>query len=275
VALPGAEGGPGRPTAHSLDDTIGLLCQAILVDLCNEQCAVLASPWRAGLSSQGMMKGLPLLGQLGAFRLGADAPLAVDSPGGKALCELAARLGMFSASRARLWERLPPLRWLRRAPVLGWLTRHALAAFVGNVFGGADDDRERWRANLEAARRLVRRKREQLRLDYHKARRAGLCEWPTLASHAEALLKQPIAATRLTTDAELLGDGDMLTLSRGQYQRIAAEDGKAHSRRSRLMRAADEASAELHHPKSCHELLGSAAPATPQPPPSPPSAQTR
>jgi hypothetical protein len=214
-----------------------------------------------------MMKGLPLLGQLGAFRLGANEPLPADSPRGKALCELAARLGVFSASRARLWERLPPLSWLRRAPALDWLTRHALEAFVRNVFGGADDDRERWRANLEAAQRLVRRKRAELRLDYRKARRAGRSEWPTLASHAEALLKQPIAATTLTTDAELLGGLDALTLSREQYQQIAAEDRKAQSRRRKLMRAADEASAELHHPKTCRELLGSTVPEAPLPGP--------
>jgi len=97
---PATASGSAEHQGRSPGARLGIVLDAMLVDLCSEQLGVLASPWRSGLSMQAMMAGLPLLGQLGAYARPCAAPLAADSPEGQTLVAFAARLLLFTQSQS-------------------------------------------------------------------------------------------------------------------------------------------------------------------------------
>lgn len=214
--------------------------RAILVDLVNEQRAVLASGWRRGLSLSDAERALPMLRLLRdrAGRLSARAPEQEA-----ALIELAARLRYFARARPRWWEW--PLFPLRRATTLRWVALRLVDAWIEGAFGlpEAEDRAPESRARVADARRRVREREAALRasLEEAEARHGPL----GARGHSRLLMREPIEWAGVTTDAELIeGAADRLRTAH-QLAAQRERDARDDALRERVRRAQSDARERL------------------------------
>lgn len=216
--------------------------RAILVDLVNEQRAVLASPWRRGLSRSEMERALPLLRMMRdrAGRLEARSP--EQEP---ALIELAARLRYFSRAQPRWWEW--PLSPLRRAPSLRRVTRRLLDDWIEATFGVAstqtDDRADQGRGRVRDAWRRVRDREAALRDG-----RAAFEETHGPAdarAHSRLLMREPIEWRGVTSDAELLEEASDRVRSTSRLAALRARDAADDALRKRVREAQSSARERL------------------------------
>src|SRR5690606_35092168 len=118
------------------------------------QRAVLATPWRSGLSAQGMRDALPRLTRLAARSWRATGRVDPESVEGAELVRLGMALAYHAYAQWRFWEWLPPLPWLRRAPSLWWATRALTRQALEGLFvSGEGDQASARRKALDAARK--------------------------------------------------------------------------------------------------------------------------
>jgi hypothetical protein len=216
---------------------------AMLVDLANEQRAVLASAWRGGLSRSEVLRALAHL-RLLALQASSLPPLEPDSAGGSAVLRLLARLSAFSSAHVRWWEW--PLLPLRRAPTVRRLVARLLEAALEGAFGargeGADPDAE---GRLAAARAGFEAQLAQLEVEREDAARTlalSGSEWAVM------LLLAPLGSERVTSDAEVLSPADRV-LSAEQMSTLAAQDAAARERRVAIARATEASRRELLRPE--------------------------
>ena len=125
------------PPALPLEEIGETLLAALLADLACEQMALLHRRW--GGPACGFAACLPLLEQLAATRVreravdtdrDADATVAPAAPQSSPLVRLVATLRFLADAQAPVWERLPPLSWLRAAPRLRRAVHAKLDALV-------------------------------------------------------------------------------------------------------------------------------------------------
>ncbi len=246
----------GEDGARSKTELMGLVIDALLVDLCNEHQAVLAPRWRAGLSQAQMRRALPMLEQLAASSSPNAEPLIADSPAGEQFVRFAARLLFYVDSQVRWWEWLPPLPWLRRGPCSRRLTRRALDDWVQRVFAGsAERGDEFGQSCVQAARKLIRAEKKRLVHEFRQLKKSFDTDHRTVGRYARHLLLAPIEQPGITTDAELV---QSRVLSRDDTAPLVEKFKKARARRDQLMNQADDARAELLRNEDCQQLLGAA-----------------
>jgi hypothetical protein len=218
-------------------------CDAVLVDLANEQAAALHDGWTLAAPRR-LMAHLPLLGELA----GAASRLQTGSRLGAALLLILAEVVFLAKRRVAWWEWIVPLFWLRRATKL-WLATRALASdALERAFG--DDPLE-----LVTARRKLADNQKRLSEELGRAKQQFelLAESPR--EHCLARLRAPIAGASIDTDAELLLDGDLLLIEAERHDRLVKHDAKVARRIERHAGKAERARRELLVPESTTELL--------------------
>jgi len=198
---------------------IGQLFDALLCDLACEQRAVLADGWRDGMSAQDMDRCLPLLWELSDPGLFAF----IGTERADRLLEFCGRLRYLADAQASVWERLPPVRWLRRDPLLASRTRAAVDALIARVFPPAEQD---------SARDRIARVARALDQSFDVAKQAGL--YDDRGRFAMDLALAPIDAAGVTTDAELLCDADNRVYLRGELDAMRARKATGRERRDAL-----------------------------------------
>ncbi len=111
-----ADAKSSAPAATMIDSSrlSSWLIGAILTELAGEQDAIVATRWREGLSRDDLRAKMPRLHLL-ATRTFGDGMLLPGTAESTHVIELAARLRFFADGQVKLWERTPPIRFLRRA----------------------------------------------------------------------------------------------------------------------------------------------------------------
>jgi hypothetical protein len=226
-----AAGDDGDPPWSRLE-LIACVVDALCADLSSEMLAVLASPWREGLTRMELERSLPLLDRLVAHPLAGEAPILLDAPEGAALVRMLARLRFFLDSQVRLWE------WLmapwRRAVMLRSVGRALLDRLVDRVFGARGDADRARRACGALARQAIAAHARQLGREYAQAREFTR---RSRMDHARALLRAPLERQGIHTSAEELVFPEQRVLSRAEHAAILAADAEAAARRDALARA--------------------------------------
>ena len=243
------------PTSRrARDDLLRILFDALLVDLANEQAAILNSRWRSGLSRQGMEEALPLLARLGQLASPADRRFAPDSVEGRHLIRLVARLRFLAEAQWSLWEWLPPLFWLRRAPRLWWLTRRLTRQVLFSFFAGGDEQDGLGESYMKGAYKEL--KSQYRSLDAECRDSMGGCRRKLRRAFASDLLEAPIARSGITSDAELFDRCNDRVIDASSW-RHAITDAQARSlARATSMKASSQAADQLRRDETCDELVG-------------------
>jgi hypothetical protein len=209
---------------------LGLVIDALVLDLANELAAVLAPGWLGDSSVSELDAMLPRFTALARSELVA----AYDTAGGEALRELAGRVSFLIASQIRWWEHLPPLRWARRAPLIRPRLMRHVDRFLAAAFG--DHNLAQARADADAiAQRLGHRHQ-------HARKRGGAGR---RAMWALEVARQPIAERSLTSDTELLVTPDERVLEGEAYDAVLADKARDAARRDALVASARRRHAEL------------------------------
>jgi hypothetical protein len=257
---PGGSEGPTAPTRSELAE---LLAAALLADLAAEQLAVLHHRW--GTPEAGFERCMPALRCLAAAPL--DARLGDAIPRGTQaehkgeplvpapaahFARLVAMLRFFSKTQARLWERVPPLSFLRRAPRLADAATEPLDALVARIAaaGGEATATDRHKA-LETT---IDRETARLHRRYREAKRNHDVVGDK-GAFARMLVLAPFEGATVSSDVDALTEIDTRVVSHDDHQALCAADGKRGKRRRKLARAAQKARAELLAAHSCTELL--------------------
>ncbi|RLB45651.1 MAG: hypothetical protein DRJ42_29445, partial [Deltaproteobacteria bacterium] len=227
-----AEGGDPWPEAR-----------AILVDLVNEQLAILASPWRRGLSAADCERAQPLLRTL----RDRGAQLSASSPEAEPiLIEIAARVRYFASAQPRLWEWL--LMPLRRAPTTSRVTNGLVDEWLENVFALAstegDDHREESKARMKHARKLVAERVDVLAGEERAKAEEALGPLDSRA-HSRLIMREPIEWEGVTTDAEVFESAADRVQTPSQLAALREVDARDDAMRQRVFDAHGEARAQL------------------------------
>ena len=240
-------------------DAVGMLLEAMLVDLAAEQMALLEVRSRSGLSGERMRSALPMLHQLAAFRPTRPRRIAPDSAIGKHLLRAIARLRHSSSARCGLLEWLPPWLWWRRAPRLHLLTKKLTAGLLRALIGGTgqldDLGKSDWRGAKKALVSEAREIDEAWKL-YVNEQQAEHGFVPSRADFADQLLMAPVRKRGITTAVEVFGHWSDRIVERAQMAAAEAHDDKQRKRRAKLMAGAQRAAANLKRTETTAQLLG-------------------
>lgn len=235
-----------------------LVIDAMLVDLANEQSAVThATKWRGGMAAKDYVKALPCLHQLAAYQPSRQMfHLAPDSPLGREIVRLVAQLRYWAWSRFRFWEW--PLMFLRRPIRMWWLTRRLTQQVLRNLFGGGDKPDALGKVNMAALRGCLKSQRQAIDVRFRNEDVAWSLPKDSPAveeAFAERMLKAPILARGITTDAEVMQEWPVRVLSASELREIEDRDQRGESRRVALMSTFSDVSAVLRRSESTEELL--------------------
>jgi len=214
LANPGAE-------AHVIDQ----IADSLLVDLANE-LAVVAAP--AGPPLRDLERSMP---RLRAFTYGSGTA-EIGSTAGASMIRLIGRLQFVARNHVTWFERVPPLRWLRRAPRIQAHVEQAIDTLLASMFGPGNLSVTR-EATLSIAQALAT---TTFRWDWwFENRRAGSLK----------LARAPLDAPGLTSDVELFEPPSERVVSGDELDTIAAAKAAATKRREELVAAGDLEHAEL------------------------------
>ena len=205
----------------------------MLAELANEQDAVTATRWRAGLSRDEIREKLPRLRELTSTAI-ADGTLLPGTAEASHVIELAARLRLFADSQVKLWEKLPPVRFLRRAPTAAAVTSDWLDEWFGACFGQHE----------KAARKLLKTRLNELEEMS-----------PDSAQYSRQLVYQPINRPDITTDDELMRETRSRTINRDQYANLAERDRQHEEIRVALRKQLRTSAQQLLRSETTAELL--------------------
>lgn len=220
-----------------------LAARAVLVDLVNEQSAILASPWRRGLSAADCERAQPLLRML----RDRGPRLSVRSPELEpVLIEIAARLRYFASAQSRWWEWL--LMPLRRAPMTSRVTRGLVDEWVEEVFAVESSETENHtdvsRARVEHAKQLIAERVKALGGDERAQAEEELGPIPR-REHSLLLLREPIEWDGVQSDAEVLETAADRVQTPAQLAALRANDSRDDKTRERILAGHREARASL------------------------------
>ncbi len=191
--------------------------RAILVDLVNEQRAILAPGWRRGLSGDDLTRALPLLRRLVEHAPRIPTP-ALDGWRAVALIEIAARLRYHAAAQPRWWEwALYPAR---RAPRLRVATNTLVDAWLEAIFAPEDHDEARARVTARVGALEEERTARELPEDER--------------TFARLMLREPIEWAGVTSDAELLEGAAARVIDPTKRAAIREEDERDEWTRARV-----------------------------------------
>lgn len=205
--------------------------RAVLVDLVNEQRAILEPGWRRGLSSDDMTRALPLLRRLVEHAPRLPTP-ALDGWRAVALVEIAARLRYHAAAQPRWWEwALYPAR---RAPQLRLATGELVDAWLAAVF--APDDRKAAQERVAARVKAL----EEERVSREEAMDPR--------TFARVMLREPIEWKGVTSDAELMTTPQARVVDATKRKAIDAADEEDEWMRARVASGQRDARDELLRP---------------------------
>ncbi|MBW2463251.1 MAG: hypothetical protein JRH11_16495 [Deltaproteobacteria bacterium] len=217
--------------------------RAILADLVNEQLAILASPWRRGLSAADCERAQPLLRTL----RDRGAELSAGSPEAEPiLIEVAARVRYFASAQPRLWEWL--LMPVRRAPTMSRVTNGLVDEWLENVFSLAstevDDHRDESKARVKHARKLVAERVEVLGGEERSKAEDALGPLDARA-HSRLIMREPIEWDGVTTDAEVFESALDRVQTPARLAGLRAIDAGDDAKRKHVLDAHGEARAHL------------------------------
>lgn len=222
---------------------IGLLVDAMLVDLVHEQEAIVETGWRSGLSSDGIRDRLRHLRALARWT--PPARLDPHSPDGVQLVRLVARLRFLAEANTSLWEMVPPLAFMRRGPIARRHTRRLCDELVEHAFPGKE----------HIADKLIAKRLDALHDEFKAGRKAYRVGTDTSkAQYARDLMLAPIAGLDITTDAEVLVHSSTRIYARQDYDAIAADDATAAARRNSAVSGADDARKDLLREQTFEQL---------------------
>lgn len=218
-------------TSPDADDaSLARIVDAILVDLAEELASLLAPGWRGGSSADELAASLPKLAALAKSGLSAD----YDSIAGAALLRLSGRLLFLADSQVPLWEAMPPLRWMRRAPAVRSHVADQVDAFLTGAFG---------EHNLRTTRIDAERISAELLTTFKRQRELGLAR--DRGAWALEQLRAPLAAKGITSHVELLTNHAERVMHGDEYDAAAKAHADAATRRAKLVSDADRAERDL------------------------------
>lgn len=268
-ALASAGAAAGEPGAAEIEEDeaeegsvsrslrIKMVVDAMLVDLANEQLAVLHTGSMGRASAADLRASLPLLGHLAAALSTRGAQEELTVPRSVHLLRLLGRLRFFAATQPRWWEWVPPFPFTRRAPVLRRVTSRIVEEIALRALVGPDTRSAEGRARRKAVEAEIAAVRESLVRRWREARAEHLAPARKALFARQALLR-PIEREGVTTDAEVLLAEEERVLTREMHRSIAVEDGKRAARRRTLVASMDQARAALLRKETCAELLRAA-----------------
>ncbi|MEQ9319780.1 MAG: hypothetical protein RIF41_11525, partial [Polyangiaceae bacterium] len=199
-ALPDADPSEKGRDAATL---VGLIVDAMLVDLAEEIRGLVAPGWRACMGYGRMRDHMPRLRALASFRPAGGPRLPPGSDAGQHLIRLAARVRRFAVAHLRFWELLPPFLFLRRAPSAWWLARGCARDLLVGVFAGDEPDAI-GKAYLKEAKGYLDVQERELKSDFESFRKEHQRErHASHVTHAEQLLFAPLRRRGVTSDGEV------------------------------------------------------------------------
>ena len=235
---------------------VRMLCDALLVDLCAEQATILEARWRSGMSRQRMVGALPLLRKLAASE--PHTRIEPETPEGRAVITMVARLRHWAWSKWRLWEWLPPFVVLRRAPMLWWLVRSRSHAWLRSLFVGDTVD-PIGKSNMKQGRKMLKSEARQI----HKQWRASRKTWTLLddtpdaeQSFAEKLVTEPLRRRGITSDVEVLDEWSARLIDMDELREYEARDQQRAKTAASVGEATAQAARELKRLRTTEQLLG-------------------
>jgi hypothetical protein len=245
------------PGSRPLAEVVRLYVDALLVDLATEQRAVLASRWRAGLSSKGLRDALPRLRKLAGHAWSAVGQVDPESAEGAELVRLGMAITYHAWAEWRFWEWLPPLPWLRRTPSLWWTSRSlARDALEGLFLHGEGKAAAARKKALAAAMKSSWR---AIEASYRDAM-GGIVSYRGRQRYIESRLAAPILLDGVTTDAEVLLGWEQRLFAHDKIAELEKKDRRRANRRVAMMQASADAGAELRRGQPTEALLEAAQP---------------
>ena len=207
-------------TSADVDEgTLACIVDVLLLDVANEFAAVCAPGGDADDPA--------IEAALGTLRAVAGAKLTAsyDSVVGGALLRFASRARFFAQARVKAWERLPPWRWSRRAPVACGIVERLVGELVRTAF-----------PTVEATQlaRDVERGAAALHAEWKRQCKAGTASG-SVGEWALAMLRAPITELRITSDTELLATAAERVLTAVDYDAIAATTARESAARVALV----------------------------------------
>lgn len=224
---------------------IGLLVDAMLVDLVHEQDAIVATNWRSGLSSGEIRDRMRHLRAMAEWLPPAD--LDPHAPSCVHVLRMVARLRFFAEANTSLWEMVPPLSFLRRGPIARRHTKKLSREFIERTFPGKE----------HIAHKLVDKRLDALHDEYKEQKRVYMVG--DKSSYAREMMLAPIASKDLTTDAEVMVHSTTRIFSREEYDAMVQRDQAAASRRQSAVSGADKARTDLLRKDSFEALARTGA----------------
>ncbi|MEZ4310627.1 MAG: hypothetical protein R3F14_21500 [Polyangiaceae bacterium] len=240
--------------ALSRDVLLRMLVDAMLVDLANEQTAILHRGDCGRAGSGDFRASLPMLGHLSAALSDRGAGESLTAPRSVHLLRLLGRLRFFAAVQPRWWEYLPPFLLTRRAPVLRRVTLGMIEDLAMRALVGPEPKSKEARARWKAVKAELAAVGEAMSRRYDEARDHDVLMGRKSVFARDALLR-PIDREGTTTCAELRLRAADRVLPREEHEKVMAEDRKRSSKRKAMMATSDEARSALQRPESCAELL--------------------
>ncbi|HHH28156.1 MAG TPA: hypothetical protein ENK57_07400 [Polyangiaceae bacterium] len=232
---------------------VGLIVDAMVVDLGEEIRGLVAPGWRAGMSHARMKDQMPRLRALADFRLAGGPRLPPGTEAGQHLVRLVARVRRYAYAHLRWWEL--PLLPLRRAPAAWWLARSFGRDFLEGVFAGDDAIGE---AYLKEAKTYLAVHLRELKNAFETYRKEhGVHDrsaWHV--DHAEEVIFAPLRRRGVTSDGEVLVRWEERLFSATDIAEAANEDEARAGRRDQVAASASEARASLRRDETTEQLLG-------------------
>lgn len=225
---------------------VGIVVQAIVVDLVEEQLEALQRPWCQRASPRSLRAGLPHLREI-CEKLYASSPGLPEVAARAALVHLVSSMQFFATSQVSFWEWMPPFLFERRAPVLRGVTLRLIKECIQRLFGKHSDEFVR---EIMATRKSLEQK-------YKDAKKTH--EWTgSRAGFARDLFLRPLANAHYKRSTKILLDSKANILSKQRFLELRAKDEQAAGKRRTLMKRAATAKDALLVDARCADLLAKA-----------------